>query len=159
MDINTSTIEHLFNQKNISQTILGIIFSIYLIMGYKLPSSVATIVDTVYGKVIIVIIALILFAKFNPVLGILGFFVAYNLLTQSSNITGSNALQQYLPTEKKKYTAMTKYNQFPYTLEQEVVKKMAPINKYDSTGSHIYSFKPVLDDQHDAADINYNGII
>jgi hypothetical protein len=51
------------------------------------------------------------------------------------------------------------YNQFPYTLEQEVVKKMAPLNKADTSGSNTYSFNPVLDDLHDAAPVNYTGVI
>jgi hypothetical protein len=47
-------------------------------------------------------------------------------------------------------------NQFPYTLEQEVVKKMAPAKEsYDYTPS---SFSPVLDDTYDAAPIDYTGV-
>ena len=53
---------------------------------------------------------------------------------------------------------MTKNNQFPYTLEQEIVKKMAPVNKNNSTSSS-YSFKPILDDLHDAAPLDYKGVI
>jgi hypothetical protein len=151
--------EGLFKKKNIGELLLGILFLIYLVMGYKTPTALANAIDTTYGKAIVVVIALALFAYTNPILGVLGFFVAYNLINQSSVATGTYGLDKYLPTEKKKYTALSMYNQFPYTLEQEIVKKMAPINKADSSGSNTYSFSPVLDNLHDAAPVNYNGVI
>ena len=49
-------------------------------------------------------------------------------------------------------------NQFPYTLEQEVVKKMAPIRDTGYTNSES-TFSPILDDTYDAAPINYTGVI
>jgi hypothetical protein len=128
-------------------------------MGYKTPTVLANVIDTTYGKVGVVLIALILFSYTNPILGVLGFFVAYNLITKSEIATGTYGLNNYMPTEQKKYTALTSYNQFPYTLEQEVVKKMAPLNKSDTSGTNTYSFTPILDDLHDAAPINYTGVI
>jgi hypothetical protein len=151
--------QDLFKKKNMGELLLGILFIVYLIMGYKTPTVLANVIDTTYGKVIVVLVALLLFANSNPILGVLGFFVAYNLISKSEVATGTFGLNNYMPTEEKKYTALTMYNQFPYTLEQEVVKKMAPLNKADSSGSNTYSFNPVLDDLHDAAPVNYTGVI
>jgi len=151
--------QDLFKKKNMGELLLAILFIIYLIMGYKTPTVLANVVDTTYGKVIVVLVALLLFANTNPVLGVLGFFVAYNLISKSEVVTGTFGLNNYMPTEEKKYSALTMYNQFPYTLEQEVVKKMAPLNKADTSGSNTYSFNPVLDDLHDAAPVNYTGVI
>jgi len=148
-----------FKKKNMGELLLGILFIIYLIMGYKTPTFLANVVDNIYGKVVVILAALLLFANTNPILGVLGFFVAYMLITNSEKVTGTFGLNNYLPTEKKKYTALTKYNQFPYTLEQEVVKKMAPLNKADTSGSNTYTFNPVLDDLHDAAPVNYTGVV
>lgn len=151
--------QDLFKKKNIGEMLLGVLFIVYLIMGYKTPSSLASVIDTTYGKVIVVLVALLLFANCNPILGVLGFFVAYNLISKSEVVTGTYGLNNYMPTEEKKYSALTMYNQFPYTLEQEVVKKMAPLNKADTSGANTYSFNPVLDDLHDAAPVNYSGVI
>jgi len=151
--------QDLFKKKNIGELLLGVLFIVYLIMGYKTPIALANIIDTTYGKVIVVIVALLLFSNCNPILGVLGFFVAYNLISKSEVATGTYGLNNYMPTEEKKYSALTMYNKFPYTLEQEVVKKMAPLNKYDTSGSNTYSFNPVLDDLHDAAPVNYTGVI
>jgi hypothetical protein len=154
-----NSLKDLFEQKNMGQTVLAILFVIYLIMGYETPDSLNEIIDSTYGKVAVVVLALVLFSFANPVLGVLGFLVAYMLITRASVSTGSYAVQHYIPTEKKKYSTMTKNNQFPYTLEQEIVKKMAPVNKHNSTDSAAYSFKPMLDDLHDAAPIDYKGVI
>jgi hypothetical protein len=55
-----------------------------------------------------------------------------------------------MPTEEKKASQLTAYNQFPYTLEQEVVKKMAPIVQPVSSLTKP-SYKPLLDNLYDAS--------
>ena len=78
------TLSGLFKKQNMGQLILAILFVIYLIMGYKTPEPVANVVDTLIGKIVIIIIALALFANVNPVLGILGLLVAYDIIRRSS---------------------------------------------------------------------------
>lgn len=148
----------LFKKENMGQVVLCLLFIIYLIMGYKMPDSVAGVVDTIYGKIIVVIVALVLFSFANPILGVLGFFVAFELIRRSSMTTGTYALDHYVPTEVKKESELNAMNQFPYTLEQEVVKKMAPIKENCEPGS-TGDFSPVLDDTYDAAPIDYNGVV
>jgi hypothetical protein len=147
----------LFKKENLGQVILCILFIIYLIMGYKVPDSVAGVIDTIYGKIGVAVIALVLFSYANPILGVLGFIVAFDIIRRSSVATGTFALDNYVPTEEKKETHLNAMNQFPYTLEQEVVKKMAPM-KYVPESSNV-SFSPVLDDTYDAAPIDYNGVV
>lgn len=159
MDIGTNTITELFERKNLGQLTLIILFFIYLIMGFKTPYGLAVLIDTIVGKVIIILIVIILFAICNPILGILGFFVAYKLLLSSTIETGTYGKQNYVPSEEKKYAEMINHNQYPYTLEQEMVKIRAPIHKYNDNDKQKYSFTPVLDEQHDAASVHYNGVI
>jgi hypothetical protein len=89
----------------------------------------------------------------NPILAVLGLFVAFDLIRRSSLSTGIAALQKYAPSEVKKSSQFTAFNQFPYTLEQEVVAKMAPIS---NSGYSINkaSYKPLLDNTHEALPIN-----
>jgi hypothetical protein len=148
----------LFKRQNLGQVVLCILFIIYLIMGYNMPSSVAGVIDTIYGKIIVVVVALILFSYVNPILGVLGFLVAFELIRRSSLVTGTYALNNYIPTEEKKSSNLSAMNQFPYTLEQEVVKKMAPIRVTFDTQTPA-TFRPILDDNYDAAPINYTGVI
>ena len=143
----------LFKKENMSQLALAILFIIYLIMGYKTPEMVANVVDTLVGKVVIFIIVIMMFMHANPILAVLALFVAFDLIRRSSEATGIDALKKYLPTEEKKASQFTAFNQYPYTLEQEVVKKMAPIVQSGSSLTKP-SYKPLLENLHDASSIN-----
>jgi hypothetical protein len=98
----------------------------------------------------VVLVALMLFAYSKPILGILALLVAYQLIKSASVKTGMAGLEEYYPTESKKWSPFTPTNQFPYTLEQEVVKKMAPIVQSGSSMSKP-SYKPLLDNLYDAS--------
>ena len=143
----------LFKKEHIGELTLIILFIVYLIMGYKTPEPVANLVDTLLGKIVLFLIVIYLFLHANPILAVLALFVAFDLVRRSSVATGIDALQKYAPTEEKKSSQFTAFNQFPYTLEQEIVKKMAPIIQ---TGSSLTkaSYKPTLDELYDASPIN-----
>lgn len=153
-------LKELFERRNMVQLTLVILFIIYLLTGSETPESVANLVDTMAGKIVVIMIALMLFAYSNPILGVLGLFVAYNILknaSMSSSLMITPSLASYYPTEEKVWSPFTATRQFPYTLEQEVVKEMAP-NKFN-TVYDAPSFKPALDNTHDAASVNYNGVV
>jgi hypothetical protein len=139
----------LFKKDHRGELVLAILFIIYLIMGYKTPEGIANMVDTLVGKIVIFVIVLYLFLHCNTILAVLALFVAFDLIRRSSVATGIDSLQKYAPSEEKKASQFSAYNQFPYTLEQEVVKKMAPIVQSSSSISPA-SYKPILDNTHDS---------
>jgi hypothetical protein len=141
-------LNELLEKKNMPQLALVILFIIYLIMGLKTPDSVATMIDSTVGKVVVALFALLLFAYSNPILGVLGIFVAYQLVRNASIKTGMASLEEYYPTEEKKWSPFTPAHQFPYTLEQEMVKRMAP-QKFN-TNYVKPTYKPMLEEIYDA---------
>ena len=140
----------LFKKEHMGELTLAILFIIYLIMGYKTPEPVATAIDSIVGKIVIMLIVIYMFMHTHPILAILALFVAFDLIRRSSVTTGIDALQRYAPTEEKKSSQFSAFNQFPYTLEQEVVKKMAPIVQSGSSMSKP-SYKPLLENLYDAS--------
>jgi hypothetical protein len=122
-------------------------------MGYKTPESVANVVDSLLGKIVVFIVVIYLFMYANSILAVLALFVAFDLMRRSSMATGWDALKKYAPSEVKRMSQFTAYNQFPYTLEQEVVKKMAPIVR-SGTSMTPASYKPLLDNLYDASPLN-----
>ena len=140
----------LFQKDHIGELVLVILFIIYLIMGYKTPEPIALVVDSLIGKVIIFIIVIYLFIHSNPILAVLALFVAFELMRKS---TGSDALKRYAPSEEKRYSQFTALNQFPYTLEQEVISKMAPIKQSGTTITKA-SYTPVLENLYDASPVS-----
>ena len=143
----------LLKKQHMGEVILVVLFIIYLIMGFKTPEPVAGIVDTLAGKIVIFITIIYLFMYTNPILAVLALFVGFDLIRRSSLVTGIDALQKFAPTEEKKSSQFTAFNQFPYTLEQEVVSKMAPIMKSGFSLSQA-SYKPLLDNLYDASPVN-----
>jgi hypothetical protein len=143
----------LFKKQHMGELVLVFLLIVYLILGFKTPEPIASIVDSLIGKIVIFIIVIYLFMYSNPILAVLSLFVAFDLIRRSSITTGFDALKRYAPSEQKKMSQFTAYNQFPYTLEQEVVAKMAPIMK-SGTSLTKASYKPLLDNLYDASPVN-----
>jgi len=150
-------IKNMFEKGAGSQTLLSGLFIVYLVLGFHMPDQLASIIDTTVGKIIIAISALSLFAYTNPLLGVLGVLVAYKLIITATQSTGLGMLDIYAPTEGKKWAGFPQIHKHPYTLEQEMVKKMAPVVQPDSAGKA--SYKPSLENLHHAVSVNYTGTI
>lgn len=142
-------VKELLEKQNMPQFVLVILFLIYLIMGYQMPEQIANVVDTTVGKIIVSMAALMLFAYSNPILGVMGIIVAYQIIKSSTEKTGTSALADLYPPEAKKWSPFTETNQFPYTLEQEVVKQMASQKFNENYVKPPYA--PRLEDTYDAA--------
>jgi hypothetical protein len=145
--MNTAT--ELLKKENISQLVLLILMIIYLIMGFKTPEFIAILIDNIIAKIVIVLILVYLFMYMNPILAVVATLVAFDLMRRSDQATGLGALSSFAPSEKKKMSQFTAFNQFPYTLEQEVVAKMAPLIR-SGTDISKASYKPIMENLYDA---------
>jgi len=143
----------LLKKEHMGEFILVILMIIYLILGFKTPGVIANMVDNIIGKVVIVLVIVYLFLNSNPILAVVASLVAFDLMRRSSDETGLGSLQKYAPSEVKKMSQFSAFNQFPYTLEQEMVAKMAPIVRSGSSLTSA-SYKPLLNNLYDASPIN-----
>jgi hypothetical protein len=148
-----SSFSGLLKKEHRGELILTIILIIYLILGVKTPQPIAFLVDNIVGKIIIFVIVIYMFLYKNPILAVLSLFVAFDLMRRSSNSMYNSVMQAYIPSEYNKMAQFTAFNQFPYTLEQEVVSKMAPIVQSGFVLNKA-SFNPLLDNLHDASPVN-----
>lgn len=142
----------LLKKEHMGEFILVILMIVYLILGFRTPELIANMVDNIIGKVIIILVVIYLFMNSNPILAVIAALVAFDLMRRSNDATGLGALAAYAPSEEKKMSQFTAFNQFPYTLEQEVVAKMAPIVR-SGTSLIPASYKPMLENLHDASTI------
>ena len=142
----------LFKKENMGELALAILLVVYLVLGFRTPDAVAGMVDTLVGKIVMFVIVIFLFLHANPLLAVLALFVAFDLMRRSSVATGIDALQKFAPSEEKRTSQFTAYNQFPYTLEQEVVAKMAPMVSAGSSLTQA-SYKPMLENLYDASPV------
>ena len=139
------------------QFLLFILFVLYIIFNIQTPEPIASIVDSALGYVIIIGLFALMAVNLHPVVTLVGIFAIYLLFKRSSISTGSLAMTKFLPTENVKSQYLSAFNQFPVTLEEEVVQQMAPLQSGPSMGPK--SFSPILNDLHDAANVNYNGVV
>ena len=115
--------EQLFSKDNIGENILIVLLVIFLVIGNPIPQPLNSLIDTQLGIIIVIIVAISLFA-FSPILGVVGLFVAYQIIRK----TGTFGIGMYMPSEEKKWKSSEKdYNRKSDTLEQEVIRTMAPI--------------------------------
>jgi hypothetical protein len=140
----------LFKKENLSELILVILLIFYLVLGFKTPQPIAIIIDNVFGKIMICLILLYLFIYAHPILAVLAVFVAFHLIINSN--MNNYAMKKYLPSESNKMGQFTAFNQFPFTLEQEVVNKMAPI-VISGTTLTPPSYHPIIENIHDATKV------
>ena len=128
--------------------VLTALLSVFILFDIKVPLVLADLVDNPVGKIVVAVFALCLLSV-NALAGVVGLIAAYVLIQRSGDATGTIATQNYLPNEKQKSTHLSAMNQFPVTVEEEVISKMLPsTNQRDLIPPE---FKPVLCDNHDAA--------
>jgi hypothetical protein len=137
--------------------ILSILLIIYILLEVHLPSVAAKAVDTIYGRIVLYVLALNIFFNISKVAGVLALVAAYTMIKRAGLDLGTFAMKEYLPSEERKVMDFSKFNDYPYTLEEEEVARMAPLIRNEtSVGSE---YKPVLDSLHDAAPADYEGVI
>ena len=138
-----------FDLKSISplEILLFVLFVVYIVFSIPTPFFLIPLLDSPLGLGFVIITTLYLFLYTTPILGILSIFVAYEMLRRSSKLTGTTPIMKYTPTQAKKDKYMKEMNPPTnvLTLEEEIVKQMAPIGKSDPSTYMDTSYKPVAD--------------
>ncbi len=135
-----------FNDKR--HYVLAALLAVFIVMDIKVPPNVANLVDTIVGKVIVIMIGLSLIA-INPMVGILGVIAAYELIRRSSSSSSIFSGLDFLPSEEKKQAEMQVYQNNEISVEEEVIAQMLPRTATDVLDTA--SFKPVQEKLHSAA--------
>ena len=137
-------LRNLLLKENRYKLVLVVLFIIYILLDIKTPENLAYLFDNMYGQIFLILGALALFLNSHPVVGVLGFFVAYEIIRRSSISTGTYGMEQYMPTEEKKSAELQQMNTYTKSVEEEVIDNMIPlVGPSDNTTP---SYKPVLDD-------------
>ena len=137
-------------KKDTHHYVLAALLIVFIVSDMRVPEPIAELVDTALGKIIVIMIALSLFAA-HPVVGAVGLVAAYQVIVRSQ---GHFAMAEYMPSEKKKSRVLSAINQFPTTVEEEVIAKQIPyVFKKTSAGNSPY--KGVQEKLHGAAKLNH----
>lgn len=144
-----ANLKSLFKFEKHYEYLLGVIFLIYIIFQIQTPHSLALLINNFFGYAVIIFLALSLFFAVNPIVAVLGLVVAVELIRRSKPTSRSSDLGAQLPPQDRKTFDMMAQNQFPLTLEEEVVKNRAPLI-HEGSMSSTSTYKPVLEDDNNA---------
>ncbi len=126
-----------------------VIFAVYIIFPFRTPGFMANIINTPLGLFSVLLITLYLFFYTNPILGVVYIFVAYELLRRSALVAsrgGDAYMVKHTPSENKRTNEMNKMNPVRnVTLEEDVIRTMAPAQKFNKDYGISTDFKPVAE--------------
>ena len=129
-----------------------VLFAIYIVLDIQMPESVASYIDSPLGMVGVLLVALFMFVYYNPILGVVGLFVAYEVVRRSARMNNRVPMMTYVPTQAKKDAEMSDMNPvIPTSLEEEMVSQMAPIGKSSLITYVTSEYKPVAENVHNAS--------
>ena len=128
------------------------LFIIYLVMDIYPPEIIASYLDTSLGMVGILLITLYVFMHYNPILGVVFIFVAYEIVRRSARVNNRVPMMLHTPSQAKKDAEFSEMNPpLPTSLEEEVVQQMAPVGKSSLISYTMSEYKPVSSDIHNAS--------
>lgn len=148
--------KNLFKMKDLTlktqDMVLAVVFVTYLISNMKLPSFLEKLIDSTSGNIVVIIMALVVFMMFNPLVGVLALIVAYELMRRSAVSNSNILLKHEVPSEKSKKHEMEVLNKEAKkrTLEEEMVDDVKVYVSDDATPSNV---KPLLSDLHNASNL------
>lgn len=125
------------------ELVLTLIFVLFLVSNFELPKFLAELLDNIIGKTVLIVFVLSLFSCCNPLLGILGIVVALELLKRAKVSKGTYIDKYTASTETKRHNILSKLNDFPTTLEENVVNNLVPVVRHPAaTNSNYVSNDP-----------------
>jgi hypothetical protein len=133
---------------------LLVLFIIYLIFDIQPPDMFAAIIDTPLGMVFVLLLTLMNFMKSNVILGVVGLFVAYEVVRRSARVNNRVPMTMYTPSQMNKDIELVQMNPpQDKTLEEEMVDKMAPVGNSSLITYTMSEYKPVATEIHNASTI------
>jgi hypothetical protein len=143
-------IKSILNVKSPREMVLLVLFLIYILVDIQVPKPFNNVIGSIYGNVVVSLMAIYLFLKHNKILGTLAIMSAYFLIKRSN----PSLITPDFMSEKPRWKQFEKDNDFPITLEEEMVSQMAPLVKEEQNSD--FEYKPVLNDLHEAASADYS---
>jgi len=138
------------------EIILFIVFVFYIIFPIQTPEILIPFINSSFGLAFILLVTLSIFFYTTPILAILAILVSYEIIRRSCSGSKNNTMvnnydminipEYNPPTQEKKDEKMLEMNPVKVeSLEEEVILKMAPVGKSDSSTYIETSYKPIAD--------------
>lgn len=137
------------------QLVLAAFLLFFLIFNIQFPSNIQALINTSIGNVVVILVAITVLLNTQLPVGILALIVAYVIVTR--NTPQAALAQSFSSSEKRKEKYLSKINDFPVTLEEEVVQSMVPLTTTNDPADMNYA--PILENTYNALSINKKSTI
>tara|TARA_B100000524_G_scaffold49901_3_gene23563 strand:- start:4126 stop:4575 length:450 start_codon:yes stop_codon:yes gene_type:complete len=137
----------LLKKQNQNQLVLTALLVIYILFDVPTPDFMAPFINHLIGQVVIVLIAVMLLVYFNPVLGVVGLFAAFQIIRKNRSVLSHVSLSPSVSSEGEKQKVMKQMNvdKPEASIELDAVSKMTPL--VSNMNFSNPSYKPVLEDK------------
>lgn len=135
--------------------VLAALMCVFIALPIHVPQEIGSMIDSNIGKIIICVITLNMFLS-HPLIGSIGIIAAYELIRRSTGHAMYNGgiKAKYVPSETVKTNNLNRYNQFPITVEEIVIKDKIPYSFNISNPSFKASYIPVIEDTRGSVNIS-----
>lgn len=123
-----------------------VLLVVFIVSDTSVPNEVSKFVNTLHGSALLLLVCLYVLYT-SPVLGVVTLVAVFELLRRTG---GLRTAQDFIPSEEKKSEELEVINDFPVTLEEEVVANMVPMS---SENLQAPSYQPLLEDLHDSSQL------
>tara|TARA_A100001015_G_C14918242_1_gene683226 strand:+ start:798 stop:1208 length:411 start_codon:yes stop_codon:yes gene_type:complete len=134
-----------FPKLNLENVVL-VLLVVFVVGNFSVPADVSEFVNTLPGSTAL-LLAVVALLYYKPVVGVIALIAAFELLRRSG---GFKTNIDFIPSEEKKSEDFNAMNDFPLTLEEEVVANMVPMS---SENLQAPSYQPLLEDLHDSSQL------
>lgn len=132
---------------SVLELIVLAMFIIYIVLPVKTPYYLAPLINSTLGMLLVFIVTIYLVLYTHPILAIVSIFVAYELMRRSY-LKPNEKHVRFDMSQSAKDAHLKKLNPKPaVSLEEDMVAKITPVY---SDSIAVSTFKPVLDDLHNA---------
>lgn len=140
---------------SVAESALLVLFILYLALDIPMPEEIAAVLDNPLGMILVVAAVGFVFARFHPFLGVLALFVGYEVIRRSGAKHHRAEAIQYLPSQERRDREVAEQQPQPLdtTLEEELVRTMAPIGQSSMITYEVTSYKPVAENVHGAVSV------
>lgn len=124
-----------------------VLYIAFLVSDITPTDGMASFIDSPVGMTAVLVFILYMLFYMNPVVGVLGIFVGYELLRRSAASNNRVAMMMYTPTQERKDTELAEMNPVvDRTLEEDMISAMAPVGNSSMIHYMTSEYKPVSND-------------
>ena len=114
------------------QNVLALLLTLFIILDVKPNMQLASFFTSAFGYLVLLMGLLVTAQRCNPIVGIIYFIFAYELV-QRSLVKTQQKIMKFMPGESTRTNYMKRTDYFPKTLEETVInEKVPPVNYQES---------------------------